>query len=1558
MDRHSLSFLSIFIIVFLVTVYHSATAALPRQPNIVVILTDDQRWDTLWAMPNLQSRLVNNGVSFSNAFITTPLCCPYRASTLSGGYYAHNTGVLTNSWPNGGAPAFDDSDTIATRLQQAGYTTALVGKYFSSYKSISPRIPPGWSYFSATITSLTSADTSLWSNFTVTTGSSGSNSATTGTVQGPILQHITDYEKEHALEFLDQFGSQPFFLYFSTEAPHWPAPAAPGDGSLFNDYTYNGRGFGEEDLSDKPQWVRDEAFTVGGGNQLARSQLRALQSVDRAIAAIVDKVEQLGQLDQTIFIFTSDSGHLWGEHRLLKKGVPYEEVIRVPLIITAPGLLPKSIDQLVAVNLDLGPTLFELAGISKQTDGTSLIPLLEETATTWRNEVFLENFRAQNGQYLTWAGLRTGAGTGEWKYVEYETGEGELYDLSNDPYELANLFTNPAYQDTALYLSTLLDSKKGLAIVGFEAAGEFGIVPNAEVGKTFKYNLNAWGGTPPYHWEIVSGTLPAGLVFDQTTGAISGTPLTTGSVQLRIKVTDMSTTTRSGDPQSFIQNFTFTVNAPHIAFEEVTGPAGVAHISPSFGASWGDYNGDGWPDLWVGNHYSTPTLYLNNRNGTFADVTETYWTPNLIPDNADTHGAAWGDFDNDGDQDLVEVSGGGGGRGYTNPNHYNHLFINEADTFTDQAESLGIRYPLARGRTPLWLDRGSDGLLDLALLGITRSDGEGPSALFEQIDGSFVETNTVTGFSLPVNSEFGHLSDFNNDGHLDLICQGNPYPQKVYDLTTLPLTDITTDIIATRTYATDVAVADFNGDLLPDIYLARNGDPTGVIQEDANTIKTRLKVSKDEKGLSFNASGQVTFDLYPPWMKTSDIYIGSTGYNPTSFNFTLSPDETSVQGILPHIGGADRGIYVGFDPETSLWQILISSTTQGTGADDNVNAIITSSISITNLSTIGFNPVFVPMNDKLWLNTGGSFIDNSSVSGLNNALACDSVVSGDFDNDMDVDLYLTCTGPVANLPNILYENQGDGTFVQVEGAGGAAGSSIGRGENVAVADFNRDGFLDLFVTNGKGPEPFHNGPHQLYHNTGNSNHWLEIDLEGISVNRDGIGAKLYATTNGITQLREQGGGMHRFAQNHQRIHFGLGPNSKVDSLIIEWPNGKTQTLTNIPANQIIKVTEPSGTFVPGKPIYTAGVESGAFLWKETFDGPYHLRTIGSGTLTDFEIKLVATEAIYAAPVKIEVGDTFEEYPYGFRLTSRLTAWEDGVDFTLPPGAEGMLSITQDTRANPRQFFVGADRARQQPTGWILRSDTLPARPAFQPAEELGLFVGNNGAATELRWNGDSINHHAQLSVIGASPFAAWTAVNFETNDSLESGSNWIETLGWIGRGWDGIDLSFNQPTELGISYHQDQNIALFAANPDTNSLGLPNAYQLPRPLPYGQPAYDPATEAGIFLWKDEANVWHLRATAGGIYAQYTGSIVSDQPIDSITAVGLEPSDSLDISNPQNIHFSMEMAKVWEDGIDLKYPPGTTLWINLDFPVTNPQEVVKIGQQKWSISALPLELRTW
>jgi hypothetical protein len=190
-----------------------------------------------------------------------------------------------------------------------------------------------------------------------------------------------------------------------------------------------------------------------------------------------------------------------------------------------------------------------------------------------------------------------------------------------------------------------------------------------------------------------------------------------------------------------------------------------------------------------------------------------------------------------------------------------------------------------------------------------------------------------------------------------------------------------------------------------------------------------------------------------------------------------------------------------------------------------------------------------------------------------------NAVAGDFDNDMNLDLFVLASGDVGKQESLLLLNRGDGRFSVVAAAGGAAGSAAGVGDSVTTVDFDGDGFLDLLVSSGGSMGrsmglPSEAGGYRLYRNLGNGNHWLEIDLEGTKSNRDGIGARVELTAGGVKQVRIQDGGVHHRGQNHARLHFGLAKNAKADKITIRWPGGTVQQLEDVPADRVIRIREP------------------------------------------------------------------------------------------------------------------------------------------------------------------------------------------------------------------------------------------------------------------------------------------------------------------------------------------------------------------------------------------------
>lgn len=436
------------------------------RPNIVFIVTDDQRWDTLQHMPRTLDRIAAHGVSFTNAFATTPACGPSRASMLTG-LYTRNHGVFGNTGPSSGAPALVGSDrsTIATWLHDAGYRTGMYGKYMVGYAAQCPPFrtpcyrPPGWDEWQVFWTQHYYNYTMHENGVDVRYGNSDA-------------EYSTDVITAKSVQFIQAAQGQPFFLHVGYHAPHGEASGYPIAATR---HQYIFRGFppwlprplppwmppnwGEEDVSDKPPWLANlhrpddplnSSLTYGRFAEGVRLlQLEAGLSVDEGIEAIVAALESTGQADNTVIVLTSDNGYFWGEHRFYGgKDYPYEESIRIPLLIRYPRMISSArTDPTQVLNIDIAPTLARLAGVEPPAalDGISLTPLLRQETTAIRDDFLLEWYNLPNAPGLpTYNGVRTP----QWKYLTYPlASEAELYDLVEDPFELDNRAHDPAYQD-------------------------------------------------------------------------------------------------------------------------------------------------------------------------------------------------------------------------------------------------------------------------------------------------------------------------------------------------------------------------------------------------------------------------------------------------------------------------------------------------------------------------------------------------------------------------------------------------------------------------------------------------------------------------------------------------------------------------------------------------------------------------------------------------------------------------------------------------------------------------------------------------------------------------------------------------------------------------------------------------------------------------------------------------------------------------------------------------------------------------------------------------------
>lgn len=430
----------------------------PSRPNIILIMTDDQPMHTMDYMPIVQKELIEKGVNFTRAYSTTPLCCPSRASIITG-LFAQHTGVLTN---RPGAPAFEkDEETVAVWFQEAGYRTGWLGKYLNNIDvmTIDYR-PPGWDDYQV-----------LWDrdkgydHFSFFYGYYLNNNGKLISYGHDAEDYSSDVFTEKAKSFIKDSGEQPFLLIVSYYSPHYPYEAARRHEELFTtDEDWKPHwppNFIEEDMSDKPEWLRTmRKIDYNYALDSDQAMLRSLISVDDGVGEILALLEKRQIRDNTIVVFMSDNGMSVGEHHIIGKDCPYEECIQIPLVVTYPRLnnVPRN-ENKFALNIDLASTFLEFANIPNPggLDGVSLVPLLENPQVKWRDHVFIEHYK--DGEADDPSGLSAyiptywAIRTDEWKYIEYIHGERELYDMINDRYELDNLASHTEYAELIKLLS-------------------------------------------------------------------------------------------------------------------------------------------------------------------------------------------------------------------------------------------------------------------------------------------------------------------------------------------------------------------------------------------------------------------------------------------------------------------------------------------------------------------------------------------------------------------------------------------------------------------------------------------------------------------------------------------------------------------------------------------------------------------------------------------------------------------------------------------------------------------------------------------------------------------------------------------------------------------------------------------------------------------------------------------------------------------------------------------------------------------------------------------------
>ncbi len=418
----------------------AAADARATPPNVLVVMTDDQPYGSQSKMPFLAAHS-GEFVDFRNAYTNVALCCPARTTFLTG-LYSHNTGVDQNR----DAPNFDPTNTLATAFDDAGYKTGLFGKYLNRWPwgHGAGFIPPGWDRWVAFDGRPEYYEYELSVN------------GRTEAHDSRRADYSTDVTADHVSRFIGK-ADQPFFAYYAPYGSHSPFTPASRHAHAYDGAAipkppnFNRTASDQHRFFDTRPRVDVEAI-----NENTRGQYETLLSVDDALAGFYSKLQQQGELNNTIIVFLADNGYSSGSHRWAEKRCLYNECGHVPVMVRAPGYTGQAEQGLIS-NVDLAGTISQLAGIPfGPTDGESLVPLMSDSASTLGRPVLLRSRRESGNEPPTGWGLRTD----RFKYIRYNNGQVEMFDLESDPYELTDVSIDPAYADEQAMLDAALDAMK------------------------------------------------------------------------------------------------------------------------------------------------------------------------------------------------------------------------------------------------------------------------------------------------------------------------------------------------------------------------------------------------------------------------------------------------------------------------------------------------------------------------------------------------------------------------------------------------------------------------------------------------------------------------------------------------------------------------------------------------------------------------------------------------------------------------------------------------------------------------------------------------------------------------------------------------------------------------------------------------------------------------------------------------------------------------------------------------------------------------------------------
>jgi hypothetical protein len=632
-----------------------------------------------------------------------------------------------------------------------------------------------------------------------------------------------------------------------------------------------------------------------------------------------------------------------------------------------------------------------------------------------------------------------------------------------------------------------------------------------------------------------------------------------------------------------------------ISFVDWSERIGLSYQGQTWGASWRDLDDDGFVDLFVSHHFTYPkpfkfapiiqtpaAIYVNDHAQCFVD----HGRDLLGKTPGDWHGASWADLNNDGRADLLVARGGNSGLLRSGPItdndrllNTNLLFMQSVDGFVEQGEARGLALPWQRGRRPVLFDIDLDGRLDV-IFAQAEADPADIIYLQDQQGHFSACPEALPGISTTESAGVAFVFRGFDSGERHLQFSGAP--GKLYRQTKrhgCSFEEVLPDVNLGARHTMDLLLADLTNDLSLDYFGPTKAGGSFIRQTSPQVISVGLAGMDSLERLDFRVEGDAMVIIRPAsglnnWTNPNDqhTFLGASGVAPTGYQFQLDPNDTRFHGAFPStIHG--HGVHIWFDPATSHWSMTVKKSSQ---APFFLELIGTERLEIVGelppLPAIseGASDVLYVQGPKTWRRIPGDY----GLGGV--ATSCVSAVAADFDNDGDIDVFLGCADDQGSRPYLMYENLGDRLELRTVQL---PPETYRKGliDSVSSADFDNDGFMDVFVTRGQGEIMSAHGGLTLLHNSGNENNWVKVKLIGVQNSRDAFGARVFVRTSEQTQLGYASGGVRMTAQDDATLHFGLGQHTMIDMLLVEWPNGHIENFVAPGVNQRFDLKEGTGT---------------------------------------------------------------------------------------------------------------------------------------------------------------------------------------------------------------------------------------------------------------------------------------------------------------------------------------------------------------------------------------------